>query len=464
MADIDFIVDRLRHRGQAPCLVWQGQEISASMLVESIEIIEARLESEGLNPGDVVMLVGDFSPQAVAWLLALVRRRAIIVPALPSALDRPDEYAGVAQPKWRVTVDGPGGKACIEQFPVPTDHAHYQVLRQRGVTGLVLFTSGSTGQPKGVVHDFSSLLEKFRPSRKAYRMIAFLMFDHWGGLNTLFHGLSSGSVMVFPDTRMPDHICELIERYTVELLPTSPTFLNLLIMSGAHRRHNLSSLQLITYGAEPMPSATLAAVRKALPEVDMRQTYGLIELGVMRAKSLSNDSLWVKIGGDGYQTRIVDGLLEIKADAAMLGYLNAVSPFTDDGWFMTGDAVEERDGYYRIRGRASELVNVGGEKVYPAEVESVLLEFEKIEDAVVYGEPNPVTGAIVCADVLLHCETDVRDMRRQIKRHCAEHLEVFKVPVRIKFISGDLHGERMKRRRPTGVLAPGPNEERICND
>ena len=71
-------------------------------------------------------------------------------------------------------------------------------------------------------------------------------------------------------------------------------------------------------------------------------------LGVLRSKSKSNDSLWVKVGGDGYETRIVDGILQIKAESAMLGYLNAPSPFTDDGWFITGDEVLEKDGYIRI--------------------------------------------------------------------------------------------------------------------
>ncbi len=146
----------------------------------------------------------------------------------------------------------------------------------------------------------------------------------------------------------------------------------------------MSALRLITYGAEPMPQSTLVGLRVAFPQVELRQTYGLIELGVLRAKSLSSDSLWVKVGGEGYDLRVVDGILQIKADAAMLGYLNAPSPFTDDGYFITGDRVELNGEYLRFLGRESELINVGGQKVFPAEVEGVLLECELVEEAVVY--------------------------------------------------------------------------------
>jgi acyl-CoA synthetase (AMP-forming)/AMP-acid ligase II len=196
-----------------------------------------------------------------------------------------------------------------------------------------------------------------------------------------------------------------------------------------------------------MPQSTLAGLRAAFPGVELRQTYGLIELGVLRAKSMSSDSLWVKVGGEGYDIRIVDGLLQIKADSAMLGYLNAPSPFTDDGYFMTGDRVETNGEFLRILGRESELINVGGQKVFPAEVEGTLLECELVEEAIVYGERHPLTGKIVCADIQLRGAHDENEARRRIKRFCAERLEPFKAPVKIRFVSGGLHSDRMKRLR-----------------
>jgi acyl-CoA synthetase (AMP-forming)/AMP-acid ligase II len=298
-----------------------------------------------------------------------------------------------------------------------------------------------------VLHDFGRLVVKFEKRRQALRTLNFLLFDHWGGLNTLLHCLANGSPVVLPENRTPEEICRLMELHAVELLPASPTFLNMLLLSKAYADRDFSALRLITYGAEPMPSATLAGLRTAFPNVELRQTYGLIELGVLRAKSQSSDSLWVRVGGEGYELRVVDGILQIKADSAMLGYLNAPSPFTEDGYFITGDRVEVQGEYLKFLGRDSELINVGGQKVFPAEVEAVLLECDLVRDAVVYGQQHPITGKIVCSDIQLCGGQDETEARRAIKRFCAQRLEPFKVPVKIQFVEGVLYGDRLKRLR-----------------
>ena len=102
---------------------------------------------------------------------------------------------------------------------------------------------------------------------------------------------------------------------------------------------------------------TLNKIHNIFPEVRLLQTYGLIELGVLASKSEYNNSLWVKVGGLGYQTRVINGMLEIKSRSTMLGYLNAQSPLSSDGWFRTKDAVEVKPGYIKILGRKSELIH-----------------------------------------------------------------------------------------------------------
>src|SRR5262249_26068197 len=159
------------------------------------------------------------------------------------------------------------------------------------------------------------------------------------------------------------------------------TFLNLLLLSEAYRCHDLSSLKLITYGTEVMPAPTLERLAAILPGVRLKQTYGLTELGILRSKSRDSGSTWVKVGGEGLETRAADGPLWVRAATAMLGYLNAPSPFDEDGWLDTGDRVEVDGDYVRILGRDSERITVGGEKVYPAEVEDVLLDMENVADA-----------------------------------------------------------------------------------
>ena len=221
----------------------------------------------------------------------------------------------------------------------------------------------------------------------------------------------------------------------------------MLLISRAYENHDLTNLKIISYGAEPMPATTLNGLQRVFPDTELRQTYGMIELGVLRAKSESNDSLWVRVGGEGYDLRVVEGILQIKADAAMLGYLNAPSPFTADGYLITGDRVEVSGEFMKFLGRDSELINVGGRKVYPAEVEMVLLQHPKVADVIVFGEKNPITGAIVGAKVRLTSGEGGAAMRGALKKHCHASLDDFKVPVKITFTEEEFDGGRLKRIR-----------------
>ncbi|MBF0200238.1 MAG: long-chain fatty acid--CoA ligase, partial [Desulfamplus sp.] len=177
------------------------------------------------------------------------------------------------------------------------------------------------------------------------------------------------------------------------------------------------------------------------------QTYGLSEIGIVSSKSKAPDSLWVKIGGQGISYRIRDNILEIKTPSAMLGYLNAPSPFTEDGWFDTGDQVEVDGEYLRILGRKSEIINVGGEKVWPAEVENVLLSMPGVEDVAVTGRPNPITGQMVQARVKLRKSESLSDFRKRMRRYCREKLPPYKIPQQVILDSQGFHGGRFKKIR-----------------
>src|SRR4029077_13972175 len=177
--------------------------------------------------------------------------------------------------------------------------------------------------------------------------INFLLFDHIGGFNTLFYTLANLGTIVVPADRSVAKVCEVVQKHKVELLPTSPSFLNLLLLAEAHKQFDLSSLKLITYGTEVMPERTLKMANDAFPNARFQQTYGLSELGILRSQSAADNSLLVRVGGEGYETRVVNGTLHIRAKSSMLGYLNAPSPFDKDGWFDTGDAVIQEGEFYR---------------------------------------------------------------------------------------------------------------------
>jgi len=219
----------------------------------------------------------------------------------------------------------------------------------------------------------------------------------------------------------------------------------MLAISGLHCRYDLSSLRLITYGTEPMPAATLRGLTAIFPNVRFKQTYGLSELGVLPTRSPASDSLWLEIG---CETRVVDGELWIRSNTAMLGYLNQPSPFDEEGWYNTGDAVSVEGRFLRILGRKSDLINVGGEKVYPAEIEDVLLDLDNVRDATVWRQANPVTGQIVAARVTLAEPEDPPAFERRLYEFCRDRLAPHKIPAVIDLVAGDHHGARFKKVRP----------------
>lgn len=320
-------------------------------------------------------------------------------------------------------------------------------LREAGDPGLILFSSGSTGASKASLLNFEKLLGKYREPRHAYRTLVFLTLDHIGGINTLLHVLSQGGTVITADDRRPETVLSAIADHDVQLLPTTPTFLNMLLISQAYRHYDLSSLEIITYGTEPMPERTLQSLHEALPHVRLKQTYGLSELGILPTRSKAAGSLWVQLGGKGFEHKVVDGVLWIRSDMAMLGYLNAPSPFDDDGWFNTQDMVEVDGEYLKILGRKSEIINVGGEKVYPAEVENVLLSLGNVRDVTVGGAPSPVTGQVVKAMVTLVEPEDPQLFKRRVRQYCRERLEPFKVPMIVELVDRDHHSARFKKQR-----------------
>lgn len=455
MKHIDFLMDRFESAPHQTALIHKYNPLKFGELKASVDTQIAVLKDAGVQAGDAVVLVGDYSPQAVSLFLALTELACILIPLTPGVYSSLTQSIPEVAPNW--LIDAVGDQVvleCIsEAYEVPD---LYRELHARNSPGLVMFTSGSSGKPKAVVHDLAKLLQKFRRPRPAMITLNFLLFDHWGGLNTMLHALSNLCLIVFPVRRTPESVCELIERYGIELLPTTPSFLNLLLISGAHQRHDLSSIKIISYGAEPMPTSTLAGLNNAFPLVELRQTYGMIELGVLRAKTRSADSLWVKVGGEGYQLRVIEGILQIKAESAMLGYINAPSPFTSDGYLITGDLVEQDGEWLRILGRQSDIINVGGQKVYPSEVEAVLLEQPSVIDAVVYGESHPLTGKIVCADIVLVDGLEESNARKELIKACRLRLQPYMVPMKIRFVNGSLQTQRLKRMRSqqkSGYLA-----------
>lgn len=414
-----------------PFLIHKGDELRFSEIASQIPVDLSRVVE-----GDVVAIIGDFNPTSILTLLRLIDIGVVIVPLTVET--RHEHQYFFESALVDVVVDG---NEVARRFH-NQKHESIEKLRQLGHAGLVLFSTGTTGRPKAILHDLTLFLKRFETPRPTLRTINFLLFDHIGGINTLFHTLFNKGVVVAPDARTVDSVLDTCRKFNVEVLPTTPTFLRMMLMSGAIPSKVPDCLKVITYGTERMDQPTLDELCKLLPFVDFRQTFGMSELGIVRVKSEARDNLFMKIGGEGVETRVVNGVLQIRSASRMLGYLNSPSPFDDEGWYDTKDVVEVKDGYYKVTGRISDVINVGGLKFMASEVERVALQFPNVSLVKASPKTNPITGQHV--ELLVQATTEGAVDKVAMLGFLKQRLQPHMVPKRIRVESVAV-GHRFKK-------------------
>lgn len=446
----DWVVERIKQHGDTAFLHHMGMSYSYEELLARIN--EAARFIDEIPTGENVALIGNYSFETIAYFFSLYLKVTTVIPITNVKEEEISKRLTEGQVSYAVTLDK-NLDPKIERVATASAKKHpiLEGLSAKQRAGLILFSSGSTGVPKAIVHDLDKLLQSYQDKKtRNLCMIVFLMFDHIGGLNTLFNAVAMGGTIVIPGDRSPDNVAELIQRYQVALLPTSPTFLSLMLMSEALERYDLSSLRMVSYGTEPMPESLLQRCKNAFPrKVKFLQTFGTSETGISKTISKSSSSTLMKLDDPDIGHKIVQGQLYLKSKTQTLGYLNAESDsFTDDGWFRTGDIVEEADdGFVRIVGRITEIINVGGQKVLPSEVESVLLEMSQIKDCVVTSIENSITGQAVKADVVLAEGVGEQNIKKTVRSYCRNKLDGYKIPVKVAVVESTSFTERFKKVR-----------------
>ena len=389
-----------------------------------------------VKKGDVVALIGDFNTKSIMTLLQLIQKKTILVPLILATRSQHDYFFKTALVD--IVIEG----SAVRRIKHNRTHEFINILRNKNHAGLIAFTSGTTSGPKAVFHDLTLFMQRFETPRPTFKTLNFLMFDHIGGLNTLLHTLFNKGTIVIPKSHSVEDILETCSKHSIEVLPATPTFLRMMLLSGFIPEKISPSLSIITYGSERMDQPTLDRLCELLPKIDFRQTYGTSELGVLRVKSKARNSLFMKVGGEGGETRGRDNILEIRSSTRMLGYLNAASPFDKDGWYRTNDIVNVNEGYYMITGRTSEIINVGGLKFIASEVERVALQFDGVELVKVVGKQNPISGqhAELTIKSVHKMEIDMSEFKKFLKKNLPRHM----VPQKIR-ISTVSVGHRQKR-------------------
>jgi len=441
-----LFLERIFAFGERLAVISDNKKYNYRNFHEQIDVFLCEIR-KNIPEGEVVVLLSDMTFHGLACFFALHINNNIIVPVTRDTeeLLLRSDLSGAT-----FIVEPTESGIRIQTLSNSSSNLLYDDIRKTGHSGLVLFSSGISGRPKGMVHDLNILMQPFfRKKVKEVNFLALLMFDHIGGLNTALTSIFSGATLTIPIKREPYQICETIEKQKVNVLPASPTFLNLILLSGAINKFDLSTLKVITYGTEPMPSGLLLRLNQSFPKVRFLQTFGTSETGISQISSKSSSSTKIRFDDPSTVHKIVNGELWIKSPTTIKGYLNAdMEQFTPDGWFKTGDLAEiDNEGFILITGRKNELINVGGLKVFPQEVESVIMEFKEIADCLVMGESNLLTGNIVIAFVQITENSDSKTVVNSLRKHLLSKLDRYKVPVKIKVVDQISHNKRFKKIR-----------------
>lgn len=323
---------------------------------------------------------------------------------------------------------------------------------------VLVYTSGTTGKPKGAMLTHDNLLFAVGAAAKAFHigssdsLLAVLPLCHIYGLTVVMLGtIFGGGRLVVMEKFEAKAALKTIEKHAVTVLPAVPTMYQFMLMELELENYDLSQLRACISGAASLPVEIFAKIEKNFG-APLIEGYGLTEVscvasfnrlnGVRKVGSvgLPFDQVGVEVfDGDGRHLprgREYVGEIAIKGPNVMLGYYrqpDATSESIKDGWFFTGDlAYKDEDGYLFIVGRKKELIIRGGQNIYPREIEEVIARLESVVEVAVIGVPDCLMGERVKAVVVKRAGSHLE--AEAVKAHCADHLAEYKVPRLVEFI------------------------------
>ncbi len=313
-------------------------------------------------------------------------------------------------------------------------------------TEWLLFTSGTTGAPKMVIHDLAGLTGAIRPGPVGAATIVWGTFydiRRYGGLQILLRALTGGSAMILSDAN------ELPADHLVRLGALGVTHLS---GTPSHWRRAMMTPQVcaiapgyVRLSGEIADQAVLDSLKAAFPAAAIGHAFASTEAGVGFEVDDGLEGFPADFVGrpDGpVEMKVEDGSLRIRSARAAHGYVGAEPPTLADadGFVDTGDMVELKAGRWHFDGRRNGVINVGGLKVHPEEVEAVLNDLPAVRMSLVRARKNPITGAVVTADVTLvdpsAAETPEgqRALRDAILSACRAVLPPHKAPASVRFV------------------------------
>ncbi|PRZ21007.1 ANL family adenylate-forming protein [Flavobacterium granuli] len=297
-------------------------------------------------------------------------------------------------------------------------------------SAITIFTSGTTGQPKKIIHSISTLTKAVRKSDSNIGQIWGFAYNptHIAGLQVLFQAFSNQNTLVNIFNSSRREVYEAIEKYSITNISATPTFYRLLLPF----EKEFLTLKRITFGGEKSDEKLHENIMKIFPNAKINNIYASTEAGSL----LVSKGEFFKIPME-FKDKFKIENQELLICKSLLGQSEDL--LLEDGYYKTGDLIEfvdETNIFFRFLSRKNELINVGGYKVNPSEVEQAILNMLEVQEVMVYGKPNSVLGNILCAEIKLMDGVSIDESK--IRSYLSENIQDFKIPRRIKFVESFL--------------------------
>jgi long-chain acyl-CoA synthetase len=463
------ILDQSLRWGEREFLVCGQLRLSYRAHHRAVDLVTGRLEAEGLKPGGCVLLIAANSAEWVVAFWAILRAGGVVVlgnawwsgEEAQRAVKALSPALTIADAKRRELVAGTAPAVAVETFGPLLGQAAAEPAagRVRPASGaceddlaVILFTSGTSGAPKGAVlshrsiianqHNFLALTHRLpsqiADSHDSVRILFSSPLFHTGGVQAIASAMLTGATIVLHVGRFdPARVLETIERERVSAWTGVPTVVQRVIEHPDALSRDLTSLRSLGMGGAPLPDVLVKRASQAFPSVrrGVSTNYGMTESGGIVA-SAGGDAVRARPGTSGRVLPAVElridsaggpeGEVLVRSAALMSGYWGETEqPIDADGWLHTGDVGRlDEDGYLYIVDRLKDIVIRGGENIASAHVESVLLEHPAVAAAAVLGLPHPDLGEEVAAVIASRDDTLSSEELAEFARTRLAHFEV----------------------------------------
>jgi acyl-coenzyme A synthetase/AMP-(fatty) acid ligase len=308
---------------------------------------------------------------------------------------------------------------------------------ERRLTEWVLLTSGTTGAPKMLIHDLRSLTAAIDSLNQETDVVWGTFYDirRFGGLQILLRAMLGRVSLVLSDAEeSPADFLARLGGHGVTHLTGTPSHWRRALMSPA-----IAAIapRYVRLSGEIADQAVLDSLKAQFPQAAIAHAYASTEAGLGFEVTDGREGFPASlIGGDGPVTlKVVDGTLQVRSPRSASCYVGSDDRLGEDGWVDTGDMVEMRQDRYYFAGRRGGIINVGGLKIHPEEVEAVINRHPAVRLSRVAGRRSPITGALVVAEIVLaDAANDNLGLKDEILAFCRAHLPAFKVPASLRVV------------------------------